>query len=290
MFDRLGKAKNSKAILTAVILVFAAILLYMLRVFIDAFLGAVILYVLFRPLMIHLCEKRKWKRGLAAVLILFLSFICVLLPVFSISYLIVSRLSLFFSDTSMVMQIVHDIDAKITATTGFSLLSAENIQAIQSQAAGYITQILSQSFSLLADVAILYFFLYYLLTNYGRWSSMIKEFLPLSHDKVHEFTAELKSMTFSNALGTPVLALVQGLFAWLGYWIFGVQEPLFWGLMTGFFFFRACYRHNGHLAARCHCADDERFHGPGDRYRSVRHLCDRHRRQCVQTYLSKENS
>jgi predicted PurR-regulated permease PerM len=34
-----------------------------------------------------------------------------------------------------------------------------------------------------------------------------------------------------------VLAIVQGLVASLGYWIFGLSEPIFWGIMTGFFSF-----------------------------------------------------
>lgn len=34
-----------------------------------------------------------------------------------------------------------------------------------------------------------------------------------------------------------MLALIQGIFAAVGYWLFGLQEPVFWGLMTGFFSF-----------------------------------------------------
>jgi predicted PurR-regulated permease PerM len=46
---------------------------------------------------------------------------------------------------------------------------------------------------------------------------------------------ELKNQTFSNALGSPLLALLQGLFAWGGYAIFGLSDAFFWGMMTGFF-------------------------------------------------------
>ena len=237
MLRNFQKEKGNQAIFRIIIFVFAAALLYMLRSFINAFLGAVIMYVLFRPLMHFLCEKKKWRKGLASAFILLISFLIVMLPVFAISYMLISRLSLFFSDTSLVMQTVNSLDESIRRFTGFNLFSEENIRSIQGEATGFIAEALSQSFSMLADVAIMYFMLFYLLVNYGRWGSLIRAFVPVDPDRIHEFTAELKSMTFSNALGAPVLALIQGLFAFAGYWIFGVQEPFFWGLMTGFFSF-----------------------------------------------------
>jgi predicted PurR-regulated permease PerM len=209
----------------------------MLRSFINAFLGAVILYVLFRPPMIYLCEKKKWRRGLAAVFLMLVSFVVVMLPVFAISYMLVSRLTLFFSDSSLVIQTLHSLDEKIRSYTGMNLFTEENVKNLQARAAETITSLLGQTFAMLADVAIMYFMLFYLLTNYGKWNNLIRTFVPVDPEKIHEFSAELKSMTFSNALGAPLLALIQGLFAFLGYWIFGIQEPLFWGLMTGFFSF-----------------------------------------------------
>jgi predicted PurR-regulated permease PerM len=44
-------------------------------------------------------------------------------------------------------------------------------------------------------------------------------------------------MVNSNVLGAPVLAVVQGAAAGLLYWGFGMDEPWFWGIITGFFSF-----------------------------------------------------
>ena len=228
---------HSRTIFTIVLIVFAAALVFILRGFIEAFLGAVILYVLFRPFMIHLIDKRRWRRGWAASLILVISFAVVLLPLFALTYLLISKLGLLFGDTSMSMQVIYDADERFRELTGISLLSPENIAALQNRAASFITDLLGQSLGMLIDVAIMYFILYYMLVNVGRLSRYIREFIPAEDEKIHEFTSELKSMTFSNALGAPLLALVQGLFAAVGYWIFGIQEPFFWGIMTGFFSF-----------------------------------------------------
>jgi len=46
---------------------------------------------------------------------------------------------------------------------------------------------------------------------------------------------QTKSMIKANAIGIPVLAIIQGLVATLGYWIFGVDDFGLWGFLTGVF-------------------------------------------------------
>src|SRR5436190_1929068 len=106
------------------ILVFGAFISFELYSFIDAFLGAIILYVLLRPLMTMLVVKKKWKRGWAAVALMFASFIAILVPVLGFSYLLVSKLSLLSGDSSFVVQAVKSLDEKIYEHTNIKILSA----------------------------------------------------------------------------------------------------------------------------------------------------------------------
>ena len=43
---------------------------------------------------------------------------------------------------------------------------------------------------------------------------------------------EVKNMVFSNAVGIPVIAVLQGVVALIGYLIIGVKEPWFWFVVT----------------------------------------------------------
>ena len=61
--------------------------------------------------------------------------------------------------------------------------------------------------------------------------------IPLKRHNVKELAAETKMMIRANAIGIPVICVVQGLFATLGYWIFGVQDWGLWGFLTGVFAF-----------------------------------------------------
>lgn len=42
-------------------------------------------------------------------------------------------------------------------------------------------------------------------------------------------------MIRANAIGIPVLAIIQGVVATIGYWIFGVKDFALWGFLTGVF-------------------------------------------------------
>lgn len=219
------------------ILVFGAFIFFELYSFVDAFLGAIILYVLLRPLMTMLIVKKKWKKGWAATALMLGSFIAILVPVFGFSYLLVSKLSLLSGDSSFVIQTIKSLDEKIYSRVNIRILSAENLADFQQTATNFVSGFLGETLSVLADLGIMYLLLYFMLTNIGTLEEEINGHLPLSKESINMFAEELKKQTYSNAVGSPVMALVQGLVAWLGYLIFGLQDAFFWGMMTGFFSF-----------------------------------------------------
>lgn len=238
--NTMNRTRNSKLneyfplILIGIISVF---LLFELYQFLNSFLGAIILYVLLQPLMERLVFKKKWKKGLAAITLMLGSFIVILIPVFGFSYLLISKMSVMFNESSFFLQTANTIDARFSSMFGREILTAENIKAIQEKATLFITQFLGETLSILADIGILYFVLYYMLVNTGNLEKAIDKYLPLEDDDIQLLGNELKAQTKSNAIGAPLLAIIQGLFAWLGYVIFGIQDAFFWGMMTGFFSF-----------------------------------------------------
>src|ERR1700686_5615282 len=64
------------------VLLLLGILLFLeLYSFVPAVLGAITLYILLRRFMFYLTEKKKWRKGLRAVLLMLVSFLVILLPV-----------------------------------------------------------------------------------------------------------------------------------------------------------------------------------------------------------------
>jgi predicted PurR-regulated permease PerM len=72
-----------RQIFLIVLIILLGILVFSeLKTFIPAFLGALTLYVLMRKYMFILQEKYRWKTALAASLLMLLSFLIILLPIF----------------------------------------------------------------------------------------------------------------------------------------------------------------------------------------------------------------
>src|SRR5690606_40127601 len=60
----------------------------------------------------------------------------------------------------------------------------------------------------------------------------VLNFLPLSDENIRLISKESSEVVKSNAIGIPLVAFLQGIVALIGYYIFGVQDPIFWFVVT----------------------------------------------------------
>jgi predicted PurR-regulated permease PerM len=91
--------------------------------------------------------------------------------------------------------------------------------------------------NLLANIVMMFFLLYFLLVNGKEIEQYLNRVIPLKRHNVEQLASETKRMIRANAVGIPIICVVQGLFATLGYWIFGVEDWGVWGFLTGIFAF-----------------------------------------------------
>jgi predicted PurR-regulated permease PerM len=78
----------------------------------------------------------------------------------------------------------------------------------------------------------MYFILYFMMVNGKKMESDIYEHIPLRDENAVMLGKEVKNMVLSNAVGIPLIAVLQGLVALIGYLIIGVKEPWFWFVVT----------------------------------------------------------
>jgi len=187
--------------------------------------------------MAFFTEKHKWRKSVAVMLIIIVSFLAITVPVFLLSFLLYSKLSSAFNSPESILNIIHLIDEKVNALTGYDILSDDTINVLKSKAGNLIPDLLGKVFDILAQVLICYFLLFYMLFYYKEIPAWIEKYLPLGAENTAKFMKELESMTMSNVIGSPLLALIQSAAAIIGFYLFGVDEALFWGFMCGFLSF-----------------------------------------------------
>lgn len=220
-------------ILLLIIILLAIVLLQQLYVFLPGFLGAITLYILFRETYYGLTIKKKWNKTLTAVMLIVASLIAIALPLYFSIMLLTDKIAAILSNPVELIMDAKIVSQKVYEVTKVQLLSDENLQAFQKKATTIVPTILNSSANILSNFAIMFFLLYFLLVNGRETEKFLDKFIPLKDENIDLLGNETRNMIKANAIGIPVLAIIQGVVATIGYWIFGVKDFMLWGFLTG---------------------------------------------------------
>jgi predicted PurR-regulated permease PerM len=224
-------------LLLALIFFIGIMLVTELNIFLPGLLGGVTLYILTRKWYYALTIKKKWSKSLTAFLFILGSLILIAIPVYLSIVLISPKVNSLIHNQQEVIQGIQVVFDKIEKATGQKLMTANNAQNIASKISGFIPLFLNSTANLLTNLIMLFFLYYYLLTG-GRYiEKYLEQFIPLKQENVDTLAEETIVMVRANALGIPVICFVQGIFAAIGYLIFGVKDWGMWGFVTGIFAF-----------------------------------------------------
>lgn len=226
--DRLIK----KYIFLFLLIALGGFLLFELDQFIPSALGAVVFYILFKPMMVRLVERYKMKKALVAIIIILISFFLVVVPVYFIVSLVINKVTNYINDPYYLQTFLDFAQAQL-AKLPFEINVHEIVTNVSSWAGTFVSGLMKNALNLVTVLGMMYFMLYFMLAGYGRIENILSKHIPLDLKKQHILKEELKNMTISNAVGVPLIAVVQGILAWILYWIAGVEDPVFWAVMTG---------------------------------------------------------
>lgn len=202
--------------------------------FLGGLLGAVTIYVLLRRQMRQLTEHRGWRRSLAASLLLAEAVFCFLVPISLIGWMVAVKVQGMVVDPRSILGPLKHLAGLVEAKTGYELWSESNVRWLM----GYVPEIGQRLVEGMADFAVnlvvLLFVLYFLLIGGPRMEAYCSDLMPFDRRVARNVAHEIHLIVRSNAIGIPLLAVVQGLVAYAGYLIFGAPSPLFWGVLTCF--------------------------------------------------------
>ena len=224
-------------LLLTVIIGLALLLFKELYAFFPGFLGALTWYILCRRLFFFLTEKKKWNSTLAAILLVVGFLVVVGIPIYFAVQLTSSKINSLFADQEEVMQVLRTFSQQIQRWTGDELLTDANIQKLQKGIAGFIPTLLNSTASMLGNLIMLLFLSFFMFKYARPMEEGMARFIPLRDDNIDILAKETMNMVRANAIGIPLISIIQGVAAMLGYWIFGVKDFVLWGFLTGLFAF-----------------------------------------------------
>ena len=226
-----------QVLLLIIILMIVALLITELAIFIPGLLGGITLYILSRTWFFGLIYRKKWKKGGTAFLFILGYLLLIAIPVYFSVTLISPKISSIAHNQDKIIQGVQSFSDKVKEKTGVTLMTAENAKTVAQKISSFIPKVLNSTATILTNLIMMFFLFYYLLVNGKETERYLSKIIPLKPANINLLAGETKMMIKANALGIPVICVIQGIFATLGYWIFGVEDWGLWGFVTGVFAF-----------------------------------------------------
>lgn len=200
--------------------------------YLTGVLGAVTIYILMRKWMSILVNQKKWKPSIAAVTLMLISFFGILIPIAGIVMMLGNKIGHAVKNSEEVIKAFKDQIGKAEQFLGFDLNSKIDTGAITSWLSENLQELVGGTFNAFIAIGLMYFMLYYMLTNRRTLRDSLKEYIPMNRENLTVIGDEVQAMVRSNALGIPLVAVAQGLIALIGFWIFGIENPFFWFVIT----------------------------------------------------------
>lgn len=195
--------------------------------------------VLFAPLKRKISKIIK-SESLASFITLILAIVIVVVPVYAIGQLIFNEIVNVYTQQASQGSFTLNLNNFISRLSGPAHTVAENIlNNISQKAAGFagnafqsVTDIAANIAGFVLDIILVAFTFYYLLKDGGRLRSFVERIFPLEQSHEALLVKKLEMAINGVVQGSFMVALLQGGASTVGFVLFGISQPLLWGVFT----------------------------------------------------------
>ncbi len=223
-------AKEKKYFALFLLALFVFFFLYAAVPFLLGISGAAILYVVLKPLYLRAYKKLNHK-CISASIVLLLSLILIILPLFLIIYLSIVDLSNLLSNQENV-----DLLLSLISFGGKNLDFTAIVESHILEISGAATEIsllaINTVIGVIINLVVMYIILYYLLTENEKASKTMKSLLPFNKKNSERLMREYYTVINATFVGNVVVAIIIGVLLTAGFFLIGMGNLLFWAVLS----------------------------------------------------------
>jgi predicted PurR-regulated permease PerM len=197
--------KQRKLILLGLIFFLGVFILFALKDFVTSVIGSVIVYTLFKPLYIHFTNKSHWNRKAAALTIIVLSFFIILIPFFSVSWMLIGKIIQFRSNPEEINLVIEKIDNYVGVNFNQPDFIPNMLNRLETWLAGSFPSAISRALHILLLVIVMYFIVFFMFIHYEYFENMLLKYVPFP-ERMHSYL-----QMSSRILPMPVLLVKASL-------------------------------------------------------------------------------
>ena len=211
------------------ILILGLALLWAMLPYVSGLLAAPVLAIIWSPL--HERMTRRIPRGVSAGIILFLTFILIVLPGVWLVTLLIGQAQNAVEALGQSPLLARLDEVRM----GNIRIGPAISQAGQSALAwigGNALSIIGTATRRVLSLLFAFVGLYYLLVRPGEAWRTVAPLIPFSHERTQVLHDRFEAVTWSTVVGTGLNAVVQGILVSLAFAVAGVPNAAFWGAVT----------------------------------------------------------
>ena len=215
--------KIRKILAIGFISIITIILVYLSWPYVNAFIGALIIFFLLRPIQNFSVKKLKYNKSFSAILIIVLSLIIIILPLILLVNSSIGEVESLFQNGAELSENLN------------SFIIKYNLQTYVSELGSFLKEMLVRTIQniphMIISLTIMCFLLFYLLVNADIIDRKIIEIIPFGKKNSLKLLDEFKNMINSGVIATGIIAIMQGFLIWIGFVFFGIRGAILWGFV-----------------------------------------------------------
>lgn len=224
----------------ALFLTTGVLVVFIFKPYADALVFGALLGLFFHPLFKKINQSLNSK-SLAAFLVVLIILIAILIPSLILGNQIIQEarnLYWHISSNGGIANAVNNLPVKIP-----SFFSGDINSRLETNIADYLSRIINVILSKLSNVfsSVIQFIIksvlallacFYILKEDSAVANFLIKFSPLHHADSRRILNRLKKTSNVIVLGTLFIGLLQGILTGIGFALFGVPNPVFWGAIA----------------------------------------------------------
>jgi predicted PurR-regulated permease PerM len=211
------------------VLLLGVALVIALTPYATGLIGIPVLYAVFAP--VHEWLSLRVRPKLAATLVVALALFLIVVPGVSFAGLIVSQ-----AQEIATSVIRNPLLGRLRELQPGGIDLGPRLADLGAQVVGWIGSsafgLVGTATRLALNLTISLFGLFYLLLQPGETWEAVRPYIPFSAKNTEKLRQRFRDVTTSTIIGTGVTAGIQGLLVGLAFWLTGLPNAVFWGVVT----------------------------------------------------------
>lgn len=222
--------------LILLLVVFGGVSLFVVWQYVGYMLAAAVLSFLTYPVYEYVKRKVEHEDAAAFIVIVGLMVVFVI-PLIAVSGILVQEAQSFVQEAELQSgDQLEQVESTVESVIGGNVEVKDAIVRSVADLSGVLQENLASLVGAVANffigIAVMLFLMFYLYKEGPRMAEALRNVIPMEDEYRDHLFTEVDHATKGVMLGHVFTAFIQGVFAALGFLLFGVEHALLWGFVT----------------------------------------------------------